>query len=333
MSRTRRTPTPALRPYQLLCLVCALGETDAPPKDRKLKAILTRIRKNPDLPVALVCNAGDVFAYQDPGTADDTPEGREFNIKRDFDILYRLGLAPGSILPARILLRLLLHQITTVQGVCGYGAVTSAAWAGCAKANSQSYEKGRQKGISAIIPARPKAEMDAEKRKSMEALLTGKGITVRPHILLCAVCQYANGVRPPFADDNLPEFLELILTKQPDLPVTLARGADWMMCAPCPSRVPHLNACVCGLIGSGGLYNEMKDLNVLQQLGLTYGTTMRARDLFRLIFARIPKALGVCALQGEHLPDYSVWRDGCGRTAGPHGYDKGREMLLDKIGP
>jgi hypothetical protein len=100
-----------------------------------------------------------------------------------------------------------------------------------------------------------------------------------------------------------------------------------MMCAPCPSRIPELNACVCGPIGSGGLYNELKDLNVLQRLGLTYGTTRKARELYRLIFKKIPTVAGVCALKNEDHPRDSLWWDPCGDLKPPTPYEKGREML------
>jgi len=119
--------------------------------------------------------------------------------------------------------------------------------------------------------------------------------------------------------------------KEPDTLVTLVPGADWMMCAPCPHRVDALNSCVCGTIGSGGLYNEMKDLNVMQRLGLTYGTTLPAREIYKLIFERIPKTDGVCALDNR-IAEISVWRDGCGRTvpACP-GYLKGRAALMKEF--
>ena len=104
-----------------------------------------------------------------------------------------------------------------------------------------------------------------------------------------------------------------------------------MMCGPCPTRVPKLNACVCGPICSGGLYNEMKDLNVLQALGLTYGTTMKAREMYKLIFERIPKTDGICALDSS-VADLSVWHDGCGERAPccPK-YQKGREILMKEF--
>jgi hypothetical protein len=112
--------------------------------------------------------------------------------------------------------------------------------------------------------------------------------------------------------------------------ITLVPGADWMICAPCPYRNPELGLCVCGNIMAGGLYNEMKDLNVLQHLGLVYGTKMKARDLYRLILEKMPTVEGVCVLEYEGKSTYSVWSDGC------HGkpvtkYLKGRELLLSLL--
>ena len=326
-------PAMALRPYQLLCLVCSLGGDASASKDPRLKTIFEAIRKDPDAPITLQCNAGDVYVYQDPGTQHDTPEGSLYNRKRDLDILQRIDLAPGSTLPARTLLKRLLLRITSVAGLCGYNAVTSDAWKGCPKARSGQYEAGRRKGIDAIVPPRSEADMQRDKQKSLQALYSAKEVRVRPHILLCSICQYAGGARPPFKEDNLPELLELVLKKNPEVPITLVRGADWMMCAPCPSRVPELNACVCGPIGSGGLYNELKDLNVLQRLGLSFGATLKARELYRLILERIPTDAGVCALENRENPPFSIWWDPCGdpKRPRPSAYQKGREMLRKEL--
>jgi hypothetical protein len=319
-----------LRPYQLLCLVCSAGSEDSLPRDQKLARVREMIRNEPDVPVSLVCNAGDVYCYQDPGTQDDTPEGRDYNRKRDLDVLQILNVEPGCTMPARALLLTLLKRVPTVAGLCGYGKVTSDAWKGCPKAASGSYEKGHKKGIAALIPPRPEKEMLDEKKKSIEALSQAKEVTIRPHILMCAVCQYGGGLRPPYKDDNLPELLELILTKKPDLLIKMARSADWMMCAPCPQRAPKLNACV-NVLGSGGLSNEKRDLDMLQKLGLEFGSTMKARDLFRLIFERIPTTKEIC---GRENATPSVWWDGCGesnRTKGNANYEKGRKELMAKL--
>lgn len=320
-----------VRPYQLLCLVCSLGADDSVPADPRLRDLLAEIRSNPEMPVALRCNVDDQFAYQSPGTAADTGEGADFNRKRDLDILLRLDLAPGSILPARVVLGRLFKVISSVSGLCGYRTETSKAWAGCRLAQSGRYEKGHAKGIQAIIPARNPAEMKRDKEASLKDLYGAEVLKIRPHILVCAIAQYGDGIRPPFEPDNLPEMIQYIL-KNPDQPITLVSGADWMMCASCASRVAQSNTCICGQMYSGGLYNEMKDLNVLQALGLTFGSTLKAKDLFKLIFERIHKTAGICALD-HGIADHSVWRDGCGRNLAPcPGYEKGRELLMKSFG-
>jgi len=322
-----------LRPYQLLCTVCYLGEENHNPNDeKKIKNILEKIRKNSDIPINLRCNAGDVYVYQDAGIKEDTLEGSEYNRKRDLDILQRLDMAPGDTLPARTLFLRLLKTIPTVSGICGYETITSDAWKGCPKAKSGYYERGWEIGINAIIPPRSEEEMAMEKEKSLKAMYSATEITIRPHILLCAVCQYGGGTRPPFKADNLPEFIEMILTKKPDISVKMAKQADWMMCAPCHARVPELNACVNGH-GSGGLSNEKRDLDVLQRLGLTYGSAIPARNLYQLIFERIPTTQDICKREGNHFP--SVWWSKCGEAnceKGNENYEKGRKELMEKFG-
>jgi hypothetical protein len=129
------------------------------------------------------------------------------------------------------------------------------------------------------------------------------------------------------AEDNLPELLDLILHANPEVRIKMARQADWMMCAPCPNRAPKLNACV-NVLGSGGLSNEKRDLDLLQILGLEFGSTMKARDLLLRLFARIPSTQAVCARDNVRP---SVWWDGCGEynlKKGKVSYAKGRRALM-----
>ncbi len=317
-------PGLTLRPYQVMCAICSLGEATSGRTDPASAKILDAIRQSPDRPLTLTCNAGDVFAYQDPGTKDDTPEGLEFNRRRDLEILYKLNLFPGCTLPARIVFNRLLERIEDGTSICGYGTPTSAAWKGCPKALSDSYKRGREKGIAAIIPPRPEREMKLDKKTSMKAMHKAKTKDVRPHILLCALCQYGGGTKPPYPEDNLPELIELILEK-PDTLIRLVPGADWMMCAPCPSRSSKLGACVCNK-GSGGLPNQMRDLRVLQKLGLAYGSTLKARNLYTLIFKRFSGMLALCGI--EHSKP-SVWWTGCGSaTLESEAFQRGKKRLM-----
>ena len=352
-----------VRPYQLMCAICSLGgplpndgrtekerlqagrlRNGGPlPKDgrvEKVDRLKAAVRENPDVPITLVCNAGDLFAHQDPGTADDTPEGADYNRKRDLDILQKMNWPPGITLPARVIFMSLFstkrrpQPIPTAEGVCGYGPMSVPGWEGCPKTQSGDYEKGLTLGVGSLIPQRPAEEMAQAKEESLAAMYAAGEVTVRPHLLLCAVCQYAAGERPPFLPDNLPEFLQMILKEKPDINIRFVREADWMMCGPCPYRVPGKNACS-NVVGSGGLSNEKRDLDVLQQLGLHFGSVMKARDLYRLIFEKVTKSMTTCKREGSGPT--SVWWDrGCG-DPNPETrhqlYEQGREELKDKFNP
>lgn len=333
-------PTPLrVRPYQLLCAICSLG--GPLPKDARIgpvERLKAALRENPDVPITLVCNAGDLWAWQDPGTAEDTPEGADFNRKRDLDILQRMNWPPGITLPARVIFMSLFPlkrrptPIPTAEGICGYAAA-APGWEGCPKARSGDYEKGLQMGVGALIPPRDDAEMAREKQATLDAMYAAGEVRLRPHLLLCAVCQYAAGERPPFKPDNLPEFLQMVLKEKPDIPVRLVRQADPMMCGPCPQRVSVSNSCT-NVQGSGGLSNEKRDLDVLQHLGLHYGSVMRARDLYRLIFEKVTTSMTTCKREGSGPT--SVWWDrGCG-DPNPETrhrlFEKGREELKDNFG-
>ncbi len=319
------------RPYQLLCAVCSIGQGVDYPGNHKVSWLLEAVRADPEVPVTVRCKAGSLFSFQDPGTEDDTSEGTDYNQKRDLDILHRLDLSPGVTLPARILFTRVFDKIATVSGMCGYDTVTSDAWRGCRKAKSGYYEKGHALGITAIILPRDEEEMRREKKRSITALRSAKEVNIRPHLLLCAVCQYGLEIRPPFAEDNLPEFLDMIFNDNSDIMITMVPGADWMMCAPCPCRAPDRSTCFTGRNCCGGLYNQIKDLNVLQALGLSYGTRMKASEFYRLALERITGTEGVCALDNADLPPHSLWWNTCDARKQQTQYERGREHLLLKM--
>lgn len=316
----------------MLCLICSLGEGQALPEHGWQAELLNSIRENPDVPITLQCRAGVGFAFQEPQDSGDGGYSAEFSQKRDLTILQRLDMAPGATLPARIIVQRLLKSIPLNAGICGFGAATSNAWQGCSKADCGFYEKGCRSALEVLLPPRNEDKMFSDKVASIQAMREAESVRIRPHIMVCSVCQYGEGIRPPYKPDNLPEMLHMILTDKPDLRVSLVPGADWMICAPCPYLNPKLGWCVTGQIAAGGLYCEMKDLNVLQRLGLTYGTTMTARDLYKLIFEKMPTVVGVCALDPNNKSPYSVWRDACGGTpVAERNYLKGRAELMAKL--
>ncbi len=314
-----------VRPYQLMCIVCHIGEGQTEKVENpRLAAILAAVRQDPKVPLRLVCNADSVYRYQSPGLAEDTPEGELFNEKRDLDILQKLGLVPGDTRPAIDLFQRLLTRIGSAEGICGYGTATSQAWTGCSRAASGLYEKGRTLGIAAVIPPRDANEKAAYKKTSVDAIYGAGALQIRPHHLMCMSCFY--GARmdrlAPIQEDNLFEAIDAI-RKNPDLPVTLLRGTC-MICPPCSHYDPKTRLCLGGR--SMALRDQKKDLDVLRKLGLEYGDTLPARKLFELLYERIPSTRDVCGWGDgmETAPEWSI----CGSAEGKEEYRKAREAML-----
>lgn len=338
-----------MRPYELLCLICMLGEQASDDAERKtfetlnaqtfwrnkhdrLAHILGAIQNEPDIPVVLRCNDGGVFSFQNPGHDNDSPEGEEFNLKRDLDILRILDLSPGATMPARSLLYKAQNFLKTVDGVCTYSDCNSCNWQGCPKGKSGFYERGNQIHIDHIIPVRSDEQRDESKTQSITAMHNAKAVRVRPHLMMCAVCQFGMGIRPPFDADNLPEFLVMVRDK-PQTPVTLVSGADWMMCGPCKRRSSGKGSCV-NVSGLGGTTNDLRDLNVLQLLDMNFGDTMPAIELYKRIGERIPSTAPTCSLDKNQYAKTSHWWDACrDNPDGYHHYRNGLAGLLDPDSP
>jgi hypothetical protein len=314
-----------VRPYQLMCIVCRIGEGRSDDLgDARLTAILAAVRKDRKIPIRLCCNVDTVYRYQNPGTAEDTPEGELFNAKRDLDILQKLGLVPGDARPAVDMLERLLADVPTAKDICGYSAVTGEVWRGCARAESGWYEAGRTLGIDAILPPRDAQEEADFKKTSTAAIYRATTLRIRPHHLMCMSCFYGGRMENlgPIEADNLFEAIDVI-QKNPEIPVTLVAGCC-MICPPCSHYEPETNLC---LGGRGmALRDQKKDLDVLQKLGLKFGDTLPARKLYELLYARIFSTRDICGY-GDGEERASEWRI-CGDPEGNETYRKARAAML-----
>ncbi len=314
-----------VRPYQLMCLICRGEEALADPR---LAGLLRAIRAEPDRPMRLRATCSGVYRFQNPGRSADTPEGELFNELRDLAVLQRLGLAPGSLRPARELLERILRLIETTDRICGFGAVTSPEWRGCERAPTGAYQAGRQRGLAALITPRPADEMRTVKKASAEEVLTAAALRIRPHHLICMAC--FNGGRDemdPIEADNLQEAI-VAMRRNPDIPVTLIEGCC-MICPPCHSYEPSTGLCVgsCGM----SLRDQKKDLDTLQRLGLKYGDTLPARELYRRIFAKIHSTTEICG-NGTGKATSQDWTV-CGGPDGAPGYVRARATGIGLVPP
>ncbi|MGB9641835.1 MAG: hypothetical protein ACPL3Q_01365 [Candidatus Ratteibacteria bacterium] len=326
-----------LSPQQPLCLLCYLGKNPEKIEEPLLNEIFSVIEKKPDIPVTLRCHAGDVFSFQ------DIKENYTLSTRRkNLEILQKLDLFPGITITARILFIRILHRITTVKDICFDCDFAIKKYYERARKQQLSLivehcgqfgksilaEKAKKKNIKIIIPPRTLEDLMKSKQKSLDAMYQAKneGIRVRPHILLCSICQYGAGAKPTEVYDNLPELLALVL-KETDVKITLVEGADWMMCGPCPSKTEE-NFCV-HAFGKCGLPSQLRDMRVLETLGLDYGMTIDARTLYKKIIEKIPSTLLICRFDN---PQTSMWHSGCGqRTENNPDYVKGRRKLMAKL--
>ncbi|MEN8230896.1 MAG: hypothetical protein ABFS38_22260 [Bacteroidota bacterium] len=98
-----------------------------------------------------------------------------------------------------------------------------------------------------------------------------------------------------------------------------------MICPPCYNYCPESGHCVSPF--SMAVRDELKDLNVLQALGLKYGDVLPARELYTMLYNRIHSQTQICGW-GDGLVTSPEWTV-C--TAGPEpgpAYAKGRAAGL-----
>ena len=314
-----------IRPYQLMCVICRLGAQDGEPycHAERLDEILAAVRGRRWLPLTLRCNVQPLYSFQNCGTEYDTPEGELFNCRRDLTILQKLGLVPGATRPGFELFSRIIEKVNSTRGICGFGDATSDTWRGCTLADSGNYERGRDKGIDAVIPPHPAAETAACKQDSCTDMYRAEGLKIRPHHLMCMTCFHkGQAALAPIEEDNLFEAVDII-QKHPEIPVTLVPGCC-MICPPCPLFDPGTGWCIGR--NAMALRDEKKDLDVLQLLGLEYGDTLPARELYARLYECVQSTTQVCGYGDGQTSSYE-WTV-CNGSDGSEGYVKGRRAGL-----
>ena len=314
-----------VRPYQLMCCVCRLGrrEGDRYQFEQRLDEIADAMRADPNLPLTLRCNVDTNYSFQNPGRQYDTPEGESFNDKRDLDIVHLLGLVPGSTRLALEIMSHILRDIPTAKGICGYGEVTGEPWRGCPLADSGNYERGREMGVGALMPPREASEKAKAKECSCREMYAAEGLRIRPHHLMCMSCFHGGReALEPIQEDNLFEAIDII-QKDPDIPITFVSG-PCMICPPCSKYHPARNWCISA--NAMALRDQKKDLDVLQLLGMAFGDTAPAREMYRRLYEKVLSTVQICGYGDGVVRGYE-WTI-CGGPDGNAGYVKARAAGL-----
>jgi len=315
-------PCITVRPHHLLCTVCIRGGNNCPLLDQQTaRSILERVKQDPTVTIRLESDADEIPHYKtltDDACANLDREAF-FNRKRDLDVLQRLGLLPGGTLRARYLYTLLFERIETPNGICRY---ETTGWEGCRLATSGAYESIRKRGWQEIVYVRTPEEKASWRRRNVKDIQCGPRLYVRPHHLMCLCCSYDGGRgMKPRPEDTLYE-MTLRIRSQPDVPITLVDGTC-QACECCDGFHPATGRCV----HSGGLIRDYKkDLDCFQKLGLWPGATLPARELFSLLFERIPSTRDVCAY-GDGIARSHGWSI-CGDPEGNPSYERTRKSGL-----
>lgn len=334
-----------LRAHHLLCAVCAAAGAKKPPcgvevTDTIRKAIgshpFIQLKLTADLDLARA-HYLDINAENHSSLLDEYYQRRaDFaNRAKDFEVLCRLDIRPNTIHPAIDVVRQLFLKIENLEGVCYQSFGPSADWPECKYARTDLYRQTREKGGArcysmdacwelgeelagcgpyALLPIRSKEEMRQAKVESCEKIEQANQLFIRPHHLMCLMCHYGLGdIENPLNVDNLHEIL-VKMRKNPDILVTLSEGCC-MICDPCPAYYPDKHICA-------WIYtrDQLKDLRVLQKLGLKPGDSMKARELMNLLADRIKTSAEVC---GPHVfvPESYTWAPCSGAETGR--YEKG----------
>ena len=317
-----------VRPYELMHIVSRIGEGRIDDLgDERLTFLLRAVRDDPARPLTLRCNVSTAYGYQNPGPELDTPEGTLFSVRRDLRILQRMGLVPGDTRPAIEVFRRLLENVESGRGILWFEEETSGAWAGEPRERC-FYEEGRALGEEAILGARSAEEMACAKEASVQEMYEAQVLRIRPHHLMCMSCFYGGHEElAPIEEDNLFEAIDIV-QRHPEIPVELVRG-PCMICPPCHGYDPAHDRCTAGI--GMALRDELKDLDVLQRLGLEYGARLPARLLFARLYERIPSTRMICG-HGDGVYRGPEWRV-CGGPDGDARYVKAREEGLGFLLP
>lgn len=316
-----------VRPYQLLCLFCRQGRPDGMrpyTHESRLVEIESAVKQDPIIPLTLRCNTNSVFRYQNPGREYDTPEGELYNDLRDLSILQRLGMVPGTTLPAIDIFDCVLRAIPACGGICGYPEDEAPGWPRCGFADSGNYERGISLGISAIVPVRTSAEKAKAKQTSAKACHGTSRLKIRPHHLLCLTCFHdgrSDETLAPIEEDNLCECIRA-MQLNPDIPVELIAG-PCMVCPPCSHFHKPTGLCVGGR--SMGLRDDKKDLDTLRWTGLRYGDVKPAREMLQCVYRALRSTKEICGYGDgeERSREWSI----CGSTS-TASFGRGRQAGL-----
>ncbi|MHB8996191.1 MAG: hypothetical protein ACYC63_13175 [Armatimonadota bacterium] len=303
-----------LRARDLIGLVVLHGGGQPPQMTPELPEVYQQLIGHPDTLIALTsafdCRGGP---WQFP------QEDSAYQRRMDLHVMQRLQLAPGDSRSFRELFRRMKIDLITLDGICLFETPTEN-WPNWPREALSAYTAGLDKPLPLPQTAE---EMATAKRISAQGVMDAERLYLRPHHLMCIMCYYGGEQDKPLEIDNLWEPI-LRMRENPEIEITLVEG-DCMVCPPCHAYDPRSGAC----ITICGLRDRRKDLDTIRLLDLLPGTTMKARDLYRLYIERIPHATDVCYYTEAEttIPEWAP----CGSSKSGR-YEKGLARVAKDLG-
>jgi len=142
---------------------------------------------------------------------------------------------------------------------------------------------------------------------------------VRPYQLVHIICKIGTGKTDDLGDERLTEILRLV-REDPLRPITLRCNVSGLFRYQNPGRDDDTP--------EGPLFNDRRDLHILQKLGMVPGATRPAVMLFQQIINAIDSAKGIC--DGGRR-DSDIWKEKSDVTA--EDYARGRAKGIGAIIP
>lgn len=144
---------------------------------------------------------------------------------------------------------------------------------------------------------------------------------IRPYQMLCLVCRQGrrNDARPYYHESRLND-IQAALKADPIVPLTLRCNTDTVFRYQSPGRdydTPE-----------GGIFNDLRDLTILQHIGAVPGNTLPAIDLFDHVLNAIPTCRGICGYPESEAPGWPRCR-----FADSGNYERGVAMGIGSLIP
>ena len=142
----RLTGRVTMRAHHTLCCFCGYGGTKYP-RYSLLPEIIEEMQRNPDLEIRTVAGLDDA-CYSCPMCMNNRCVGGEgkmapADMKKDLDVLHRLRLISGAVLPARELFGMVADKIPHVVDVCADNQVAEdgTLFTTCSSSTDGHYEE------------------------------------------------------------------------------------------------------------------------------------------------------------------------------------------------